>query len=91
MNTEGEYRFDEGAIAEYDQIKAQALEKLRGADGFVIVCGSWEGEEDLDVVVSSATRQMNPAVFMAIANEEVAKLTKKAVILANEEEVEEIG
>lgn len=90
MDGSPEYRFDEGAIADYDQIKASAVEALRRSDGFVIVCGKWEGEEDMKLVVSSATTKMDPVVFLSMSMVEVAKLAKESVLLATSDDIEEI-
>lgn len=90
MNNKSEFLSGGEGVAEFDQVKAAAQDKLRQADGFILVTGTWEGDEDMNITQAAGVQQMDAVVFMAIATAEVSKVLKEAVLAATEE-VEEIA
>jgi hypothetical protein len=83
MESAGEFVFGDSAMASYDQVQAQAGEALRRCDAFVLVCASWdENEDEIKLTSASGISAMDAVVFMALATAEVAKLLKTAVVAA---------
>jgi hypothetical protein len=70
-------------MAGYDQVQAQAGEALRKCDAFVLVCASWDAdEEEIMLTSASGISTMDAVVFMAMSTAEVAKMLKQAVVEA---------
>jgi len=83
MSREGEFLYHEGAIAEFDQMKATAMEALKRSHGFILVTALLEDGGDSDdggVTVISGVEQVDPVTFLAIATEGVSSMLSKAVV-----------
>lgn len=72
----GFYLNDDGAIHDYDQLKQEAIDLLRSAESFVVVCST----EDDQLIVTSCVKGAFPPYFHIVAAKEAAILAEKSTL-----------
>lgn len=87
---EGGYSKGDGAIADYDQLKAHASDHLREADSFVVVAGYVDDsmQSGMRLITVSATKTAFAPYFLAEAVAAVSSVMLQSIEQLNEEDAE---